>query len=75
MLDDQLGLVLELVHLLSLLLEDVHLLHQAAVLSLEGTDEQLEGFRIGAGSYWQPCGCGSGTPKGTCAGSVHLSNT
>jgi hypothetical protein len=46
-LDYELGLVLELVHLLPLLLQDVHLLHQTAILSLERTNQQLERFRSG----------------------------
>lgn len=73
MLDDELCLVLELVHLLGLLFEDVHLLDQAVVLALEGADEEFEGFRGVAGAEGDPGGCGSGASEGTSAGSVHLS--
>lgn len=54
MLDDELRLVLELIHLLGLLLEDVHLLHQPVVLALERADEEFEGFRGVAGADGNP---------------------
>jgi hypothetical protein len=53
-LDDQLCLVLELIHLFGLLFEHVHLLDQAVVLALEGADEEFEGFRGVAGADGDP---------------------
>lgn len=73
MLNDELRLVLELIDLLGLLLEDVHLFYQAVVFSLEGANEEFEGFRGVAGANGDPGGCSSGASEGASAGSVHLS--
>ena len=48
MLDNQLSFFLQIIDLATLLLKDVHFLHETVVLSLKGADEELEGLRSSA---------------------------